>query len=653
MIIALRKSLKGKTFKIIFWVVILATSGILSVFEFIRSSYFGKNSSSWILRINKTTIYAPQFMRAVADQEERIRIMRAQYGQYADLYFQMMGLKVDPQQFAINDIVRKALLNQVTQKLPFSTSEDAARSQLNNPALITQEISDLVPFFTWDPSINGINIPILYTYLQRVGVSQSEFIHELMLAVQRDDVKKLVELSSYVPTFELKELFSQNYLGHKFSIMTISLSDLVNQAKKQTVTDEKLKEYFDLANAQKNQYRTSEKRSVKIVTFEPSTYGISVSDDEIQKYYNNNKAQFLEQPAQVQVRHILLEVNNNESEIQKKAEELRQELIKNPASFAQKAQEFSDDKATKTQGGLLPYFTKGQHEKVFEKAAFLLKENGDIAAVIRTTKGFEIIQRAGKKNQTFKSLPQVTQEIKDILTKKKFAEQFSGQARTAINQSDMAINSFVEQKHGRETTAKDILSDNSLLAKTAFKLKKGETSYYQDKNQGVLVTTTDIKESSIPSLKDIKDKVANDYYQDEGKRALSELLETIKKNDQPLESYKQFGSIEKTGWLYKNSDKKADEAEKKRLQSQGLDINRMFQIENKGSVNTYIQQDKGYVIRLDDIANFDQTLFEEKKEQLLTEQKQQKKSLVTAGFVASLYRNAKIKKNESQLTSVA
>ena len=62
---------------------------------------------------------------------------------------------------------------------------------------------------------------------------------------------------------------------------------------------------YDLKNAQEKRYHVAEKRSAKVVTFEPTSYGITISNDEIDKYYQNNKAQFVEQPAQVQVRRIV------------------------------------------------------------------------------------------------------------------------------------------------------------------------------------------------------------------------------------------------------------------------------------------------------------------------------------------------------------
>ena len=72
-----------------------------------------------------------------------------------------------------------------------------------------------------------------------------------------------------------------------------------------------------------------------------------------------------------------------------------------------------------------------------------------------------------------------------------------------------------------------------------------------------------------------------------------------------------------------------------------------FQLENIGALTTYERNGNGYLIRLDEIAPFDQALFDEKKKTLSAELEQQKKAVTMAGFVASLYRNAKINKNES------
>ena len=55
----------------------------------------------------------------------------------------------------------------------------------------------------------------------------------------------------------------------------------------------------------------------------------------------------------------------------------------------------------------------------------MLKEEDDISAVIRTKEGYEIVQRVGKKAQTFKPFAQVSKDIKDTFRKKSLHEQFA------------------------------------------------------------------------------------------------------------------------------------------------------------------------------------------------------------------------------------
>ncbi len=649
MITAIRRSFKSKIYKVVLWITFLAVGGVFSIFEFFRIFFSVGNKSEWVLDINGHKIYTPEFARVAADQEERIRIMRAQYGQYADLYFQMMGIKLDPQSLAANEIIRKELLNEQANKLPLYVSNDIAQSQLQNPIAISQELSDLVPFSTWDHSLNGVNPLALNRYLQHIGMTTTAFNHQLARAVKRADLKKLIEHSSYVPNFEIKSQFAQNFLKSKFSIATISGQDLLNTVKKEAVSDESLKAYYDLKNAQEQKYRVPEKRSARIATFEPANYGISVSDEEIANYYNNNKAQFIDQPAQVQVRRILFKVEDpsKEQEVKTLAQEVLAKATQNPKSFADLAKEYSKDDKTVAQGGLMPYFAKGQHDKTFERAAFILKDDGSISELIRTADGYEIVQRIGKKLQTFKPLATVSKDIKEIVLKKKFADQFTADTRKLSNQADNkeAVAQFIKEKNGKANEMTTTENNNMVLTRIIFKLKKGESSSFQENGAGKLVTLNDIKQSYVPELSEIKDRVKEDFYAQKAKEALEKQLNEAKN---ATRSFDSLGKVEKTGWLIHSQDSKDDQKELTELTKKGIDLGKMFQLENKGAITGYERNGNGYVIRLDERAPFDETLFKDKKELLLSQAKEQKKSFIMAGFVASLYRNAKINRNKSQ-----
>lgn len=648
MITVIRKSFKSRAYKIFLWVTLLAVAGVFSVVEMIKNIFTGKaGGSSWVLQVNNTTILMPEFARSVADQQERIRIMRAQYGQYADMYFQMMGLSLDPQRLALDSLVRKSLLNQIAAKMPLHVASDVAQSQLNNPMLISQELSDLVPFATWDPSLGGINRNLLHGYLRQMGISKPEFDEQLAQGIKRNDVRLLVEHAAYTPEFQTKQHFSNLFLGHKFSIATINSQDVLAQVKKEAISDEKLKAYYDLKNAQEKRYSVPEKRSAKIVTFEPNSYGITVSDEEADKYYQNNKAQFVDQATQVQVRRILLKVDDasKDKAVAAQAEKIRQELLQKPEQFAAKAKELSQDSKTASQGGLLPAFTKGTHDATFEKTAFLLKDDGAISAVVRTKDGYEMVQRVNKKAQTFKPLSAVSKDIKEKIRQKKFTERFASDMRSLVRQnSKEAVQAFIKEKHGKENNATDVVAGATPLTKTIFSLKNNDSGYFQENNQGTLVTLTNVKATSIPALESIKDRVKEDYYKDEAAKQIKARLADIVSSGS-LGNAK----IEKTGWLRHSKDFNADKQELKDLASKGIDLNRIFQLENKGSIATFERNGNGYAVRLDDIAAFEPAAYQEKKGTITSELEQQKKSLATAGFVASLYRNAKIKQNESPI----
>lgn len=651
MITIIRRSFKTRAYKIVLWITFLAVAGVFSVLEMARSFFFGSSAEKgWVLQVNNKSFYAPEFMRAVADQEERMRMLRAQYGQYADLYLQMMGMSTDPKSLALNSLTRKALLNEVAQQLPLTVSDEKAQAHLKDPMFIYQELSDYAPLFTWDQSIGGINPLILAEYQRKVGISQTDFAQEIINATKRDDLKKLVEHSVYVPESELKEQFAQTFLGRKFSIATISQEQILNRVKKEAVNDEALQAYFNLTNAQERKYYVPEKRFVKIYSFTPSGYGIAISDEEVDRYYQNNKAQYIDKPAQVQVRRILLAIPDasKEAQVLQKADTLRAELAANPEKFVAYAKEHSADSKTASTGGLMPYFSKGTHERSFEKAAFTLPKENEVSAVIKTNEGYEILQLVGKKAQTYKPVAQVAADIKEILKAKKFNDEFSSDMRSVAAQADSkaALARLVKEKHGSDDAFKDVVAaDNTQLSKTAFRLKKDETSYYQEPSKGVAVTLVNIKESFLPALAAIKPQVTQDYYTYKANQELNQTIAQIAKKGLSSAQKNEF-KFEKTGLIRHSADYKGDEQEKQALSKKGFDLGRMFQLENIGGVAAYERNGIGYIIRLDDVAPFDQVLYDQKKAELRNSLLQQKKSLTMAGFVASLYRNAKINTNK-------
>jgi foldase protein PrsA len=111
------------------------------------------------------------------------------------------------------------------------------------------------------------------------------------------------------------------------------------------------------------------------------TKDVKVSDAEVKKYYDANKATYT-QLASRDVRHIL--VNS------KKLADTIEAQLKAGGNFAALAKKYSKDTGSAVNGGKLTV-QKGKTVPEFDKAAFSLKTN-EISAPVHTTYGWHIIQ---------------------------------------------------------------------------------------------------------------------------------------------------------------------------------------------------------------------------------------------------------------------
>jgi peptidyl-prolyl cis-trans isomerase C len=120
-------------------------------------------------------------------------------------------------------------------------------------------------------------------------------------------------------------------------------------------------------------------------------FKVSVSDDEVNKFLDENKARM----ETVRARHILIKFEPTDDAAKKalkkeKAEKLRKQIV-DGADFAKLAQENSDCRSKEDGGELIPPFRRGQMMKPFEDMAFRLKPN-EISPVVETDYGYHIIQ---------------------------------------------------------------------------------------------------------------------------------------------------------------------------------------------------------------------------------------------------------------------
>ena len=156
---------------------------------------------------------------------------------------------------------------------------------------------------------------------------------------------------------------------------------------------------------------------------------ITVTDDEMKKYYEGHKDEF-KTPEMWRASHILVAD-------EKDARAMLVELA-NGAKFEDLAKAHSID-ATATRGGDVGFFKLGQLVPDFEKAALKLNV-GQTSDIVRTQFGYHIIKLTDKREPGLKSYEDSKSAIETELKKEKRGELFNVFVLKLKNKYGVAVN---------------------------------------------------------------------------------------------------------------------------------------------------------------------------------------------------------------------
>lgn len=645
MITLIRKGFKSKSYRIVMWVTLAAVAGLFSLPEFFKRL---SGDGTWVARVNSCTIDYKEFARRAAHYEERIQMLRDQYGPYADMLMMSLGMTQNPKAEAINSLIGDQLLDNVAQSLNIQVDDAYVAAKLHDERFIIQQLSDIIPFTVLSPTTGKIDQQKLMAYLRRSNTSVEEFEKAVEKQLRKYLVLELIAGAAYVPSFIVKDAY-QNSLPKKFSILTFSLDTLVGQERKKEVSEQALKDFYE---GHLKKYNVPEKRSGIRWVFSPMEFGIEIPEAEIQAYYNSHKlTKFITAPAQVQVRAIFIKGKTGDS--YQRAQKVLDALAPDKSKFEALAKEFSEDAASAKTGGLLPWIKRsGEKNKPYERAAFALKEDGDISSIISDEEGLYIMQRVARKTPEYKDYSVARGDIKTQLTKQKFNENFGREVKAALeaNKTDpQALEGFIKAKHGvKHDIAPTEKNADSAVAQALFRVKEHGFTQVMEGGQGVLVELLDVKKQHTPALADIRAAVLEDLFHDRAAKSLKKLLKEAKEASRstPMEEIKKTwgGTLEATAPITKNSPAVAE------LGKHGVPAQILFGLERAGNTSTFEAQGKGFLIKLDAQSPFQEQAYNEEKNTLSNELFNQQASLITDGYVASLYRTATIKSNDSLLT---
>ncbi len=157
---------------------------------------------------------------------------------------------------------------------------------------------------------------------------------------------------------------------------------------------------------------------------------VEPSEEDVRKYYEENKGLQFTNPAERCVRHILFNKDQKE-----KAGEVEAQL-EDGADFAELAKEFSQDPASAETGGDLGCIGRGETVPAFEEAAFDAEE-GEIVGPVETEFGFHLIRVDEVHEESVTPLEDVAPQIKDQLRGEQQAQKFEAWIQNQIEKRDV------------------------------------------------------------------------------------------------------------------------------------------------------------------------------------------------------------------------
>jgi peptidyl-prolyl cis-trans isomerase D len=152
------------------------------------------------------------------------------------------------------------------------------------------------------------------------------------------------------------------------------------------------------------------------------------TDDQLEQFYKDNLVDYTK-PERWQIAQIVLKIPQDASTEQETAVKAQLEALAKRVQagedFSRLAQQYSDDKLSAEQGGVLDWFSRGSRDPLFEKGVSSLTQVGQISEPVRTKEGYCLIKLFGIKKAEVIPFAESKTQVANALAKHKAEELFT------------------------------------------------------------------------------------------------------------------------------------------------------------------------------------------------------------------------------------
>ena len=457
----------------------------------------------------------PNALAVVNGKEIPYREYQQQYERTLEQYKQRFGGEI-PKGFLENMGLKEQVLDQLIQAELMRQGAAQMGVTISKEA-VQRKIQEMAAF-----SDNGrFDLARYKTVLEQNRLSPTSFEAGIQNDLLMNRVLEVFGIFSVVSPQEVQQWLE--YIGQeiKLAYAAVRSEDFIKEVK---VTDEALSAWYETT---KQNYKTQPQIKLQYIKFpfNEDLKQVAVNEAAIGAYYREH-ADTYNAPEKRRARHILLKVAAEDAAAVKQTKRAEAESIlaqlKKGADFSQLAKRFSED-GSKTKGGDLGFFSRGQMVQPFEDAVFALKR-GELSGVVETPFGFHLIKVEDILPAKTQSLEEVTPSIQKVLeqqgvkavTFKKASAAYEEIIRAGSLANYSRASNAQPIHHTefftRDTLQKDEMVNDPGFLQAAFNLRKGELSSTVETASGyAILFVDDTKESIVPELATVRERVERDY----------------------------------------------------------------------------------------------------------------------------------------------
>ncbi|MCW8107349.1 SurA N-terminal domain-containing protein [Alteromonas ponticola] len=383
------------------WAMVIIGLVVLSFVFAGVGSYLTSSGGTAAATVNGEEISQQTLERAYQNQRAR---MEAQYGEGISSLFASEGYTEQFRQSVLERLIGEKLIEQKAKELGLRVSDKQIRDSILK-----------MPEFQVGGTFNNERFQGI---LRQNGFKPADFRNYLRVELTREQLTRALTATSFTLPSEAEQTFLLQQQTRDARYLQIEAAPF---AKDVEVSEDDINNYYQ-ANITAFDTEEQVKLAYVLLSVDELKQDVSVSEDEISNWYEENKGRFVAEE-QRRVSHILIEFGEDQDKAKQEAQNLLAQ-IKSGEDFAALAKQHSDDTFSAENGGDLDFISADMMDPAFDKAAFDLKEAGDVSDVVESDFGYHIIKLTELKPEAVTPLEEVRETIKEQLATDKATERF-------------------------------------------------------------------------------------------------------------------------------------------------------------------------------------------------------------------------------------